>query len=244
MKSTSDTAGLRIVVTTGVILFTAMVVLTGLSQLLPSTIESQYFDESGPFEQVTPWLWILLCLTILTAFRVLSLPVLAAVILSLACAAREWDMHKAFTGYSVLKPGFYLSSEHALHHQLIAGPLVLLVMLSCVILIRLLWIQRPRRGRPLPPWTLALLIACGLMVFTKILDRSPNIIQKDLEFSLPEWLLSLSKVWEEGLEVFLPVAFGALVLTLASNPPSRRPAFAATQNMAYKTKAPAPIAHT
>lgn len=216
MASHTETPGLRVVLIAVGIVLGAILVLSGVSQGIPHDINDQLFSETGSFEKMSPWLWLCLAALIPLTFRRLSLPIISGVVISVACAAREWDMHKSFTGYSVLKPGFYLRSEFELHHQIIAGIAVLALGASVFITVQHLLRVRPRRLHPLPMWVLALVIGLGMMVLTKVFDRAPKVLEVDFETQLGDRPLSLMMSLEEGLEMLMPVAFAAMVLAYAA----------------------------
>ncbi len=216
MKRYYETPGLRVVLIAVGVVLGAILVLCGVSQGLEHDINDQLFDETGPFEKISPWLWLALAALIPLAFRRPSLPVLAGMVISVACAAREWDMHKSFTGYSVLKPKFYLRSEYELHHQIIAGLAVVLLGASVFITVQHLLRIRPRRLRPVPMWLLAMVMGIAMLVLTKVFDRAPKILSEDLGIQLGDSMLSLMMALEEGLEMLMPVAFGAMVLAYAA----------------------------
>lgn len=199
----------------GLSAFTA-VICGIMSQVLPVATNDSLFAEAGPFERASPWFWIGLSVLIVLVFRRATPGVASGVVLSLAAAAREWDMHKSFTGYSVLKPGFYTPTEHPFHQQIIAGVLVVAVLASAFYLVRLVWKLRPWASSPRPAWLFALAFACFMLVFTKVLDRAPAIIREDLGVELPVRIDLLMAAWEEGLEMLLAVYFAGVVLSYAS----------------------------
>ena len=194
----------------------AALVLAGVSQLVEPAVNHRLFAETGPFEQISPWLWILLALLIPAAHPKPTPGVAAGVIVSLAAAAREWDMHSAFTGYSVLKPGFYTTTEHPLPQQLLAGVIVLAVLAGGFYLLYRFVALRPWMKSPRPAWLFALLFAAFMLAATKVLDRTPGILSGDFGYTLPERALLLFTALEEGLEMLLPVFFAGVVLAHAA----------------------------
>lgn len=190
----------------------AAVLFAAISQTMSPETNVAMFAETGPFEQASPWLWLGLAVLIVAVFRRATRGVFAGVILSVAAAAREWDMHKSFTGYSVLKPGFYTTTEYPLHQQIIAGVIVLAIFASAAYLVWLLWKLRPWMSSPRPAWLFALALAVFMVGFTKVLDRAPAIIRNDFGIDLHERLILLMGAWEEGLELLLAVFFAVIVL--------------------------------
>ncbi len=194
---------------------TAAVALAVASQTLAPETAERVFAETGPFESASPWLWALLGVLIAAVFRRPSPGVLAGVALSLACAARELDLHKSVTGYSVLKPGFYLSSEHALHHQVIAGAIVATLVVAALVLAWRVRVLRPWR-RLDAAWVWGFAFAFFVFVATKALDRAPSILHEDFGVVLSERVRLLATALEEGLEMLVPVFFAAAVLAYAA----------------------------
>jgi hypothetical protein len=216
MVECRETPGLRVVLIAVGIVLGAILVLCGVSQGVPSDVNDQLFSETGPFEEMSPWLLLILAAMIPLTFRNLSLPVLGGMVISVACAAREWDMHKSFTGYSVLKPGFYLRSEYELHHQIIAGLAVLALGASVFFTVQHMLRVRPQRLRPVPMWLLAFGLGVAMLVLTKVFDRSPKILEKDFGIDLSDRMLAFMMAIEEGLEMLMPVVFGAMVLAYSA----------------------------
>ncbi len=80
--------------------------------------EAVYAGEGSIVEWVSVVQWGVLAVALPLILRRVSVNIGAAMVVLLACAAREVDWHKRFTGYSVLKPKFYLSDEFPLLHHL------------------------------------------------------------------------------------------------------------------------------
>ena len=194
----------------------AVVAATAVSVLalgLPQSRTTTLFEETGPFEQASPWLWLALALFIALVFRRPTLEVAAGMILAVAAAAREWDWHVAFTGYSMLKPPFYYREGEPLE-RVIAGGIMLLVFASVVVLVARLIHLRPWK-RPRPWWAFALGFAFFMLVFTKAVDRAPGILRDDLGVDLTDGVRLICYAIEEGLEMMLPLFFAAHTLALA-----------------------------
>lgn len=199
--------------TLAVVMTTIVIVL---AFALPMDQSERLFAETGPFEEASPWLWIILALSLPLIFRKLTLEVAAGMYLALAGAAREWEWHTAFTtdNYSMLKPPFYYREQFTIPERLIAGVIVLLIAASAVVLISRL-IQLRAWKRPWPWWVFALGLAFFMLVFTKAVDRTPGILETDFNIVLGDQLRVLCYAIEEGLEMLLPVFFGAHALALA-----------------------------
>jgi hypothetical protein len=191
----------------------AMIVCLGVySQVISDQTSNRVFSETGPFEQASPILWLALGALVVALAQRLDAITLSTLVVCAACAAREWDLHKAFTGYSVVNPGFYITSEFPIHHQLIGGALVALLAASSGVLLWYAWRVWPRGRQPVAPWIWALGIAGVMLVGTKLFDRAPAILAEDFEIVLSPAMSRLFTAWEEGLEATLPVAFAAMVL--------------------------------
>jgi len=178
-------------------------------------------DENGPFEQASFVLWLALAVWIPLVFRKFTLEVVAAMLIALAASARELDWHIKFTGYSMLKPPFYYRAEHELHHQIIAGLVMLLVFAAVVVLTARLIHLRPWK-RPWPWWVFALGFAFFMLAFTKVVDRAPAIMAEDFGLTLGPRMRVVFSGIEEGLEMLLPVFFGVHALALARWHASRK----------------------
>lgn len=207
--------GIRVLWGVMLIVVTASVTLAIVSQMFPAWALALAFSERGLFERLSPWLWGGLALLIPLIHLKLTLGVAAGMILSFAAAAREIDLHKTATGYSVLKPGFYTHSEYPFHQQLIAGTLVLMAIASAVYLTRRVWKLRPWMSATRPAWLFALLFAMFMLVATKGLDRAPDLIADTFGLRLPGRLAVIMFAWEEGLEMLLAVAFAAVAISFA-----------------------------
>ncbi len=197
-------------VTLAIVMTTAVIVL---AFTLPMSDSERLFAETGPFEEASPWLWIVLALSLPLIFRKFTLEIAAGMVVSLAAAAREWDWHIAFTEYSVLKPPFYYR-EGTLPERIVAGGIVLVVIAGVVILLaRLIHLRAWKR--PWAWWVFALGFAFFMLAFSKAVDRAPGILRDDLGVDMSDQLRVLCYAVEEGLEMLLPVFFGAHALALA-----------------------------
>lgn len=208
----------------------AATALTVLALALPESRTATLFEETGPFEQSSPWLWLAFALWIPLVFRKPTRTVAAGMIIAIAAAAREWDWHIAFTDYSVLKPPFYYREGSPLEVML-AGGVMVLVIASVVILIARLIQLKPWK-RPLPWWVLALGFAFFMLAFTKIIDRTPAILRDDLGLIDLDEHARVRMIFyaiEEGLEMLLPLFFGAHALALARWHASRKHAHGTVQ---------------
>lgn len=129
---------------------------------------------------------------------------LALSVMFLAFGAREMDLHKYWTGTSVLKVSFYLR-DAPLHQKLVALPLVAAVLVAAGWLalrfVRPGW-RALRRREPL-----AVTVACffATMAVSKVFDRSLNILAEDFGVVFPVSVHALVAALEEILELSLPI---------------------------------------
>lgn len=167
--------------------------------------------EGGPIEGMTEWLYLALAAALWLnprrdgAWRdTLALSVMLA-----AAGAREMDLHKVFTGYSVLKVSFYLH-DVPLWHKLIALFVLALIAAAALHLLRrhanALW--RGLRRREPVACSVALFFA--VMVISKVLDRAINVLAGDYGISTSTEIHALVSALEETVELSLP-----LIATLA-----------------------------
>ncbi|MBA3591908.1 hypothetical protein [Methylibium sp.] len=128
----------------------------------------------------------------------------ALCIVFVAFGAREMDLHKAWTGGSMLKLSFYLR-EAPLVQKLVSGAVVLIVAAAGVFVIRRharsVWQGLRRRE------TLATTVAIFLvtMIVSKVFDRSINILAEDFGIVAPVATGVLVGAVEEILELSLPL---------------------------------------
>lgn len=173
---------------------------------LPTDSQTWLLRENGPLEGCTAALFFLLAV-----LGLLWRPAhterwswLAVCGLCWAAGAREMDWHKQWTGKSVLKVSFYLSDAPATHKLL--ALLAVLCVLACVVYLllrygRCLW-QALWRGDAFAR-TIATLLAS--VVFTKIMDRSVNVLTQDFAVTIAPSVVQLVSMVEEGTEMSLPL---------------------------------------
>lgn len=184
----------------------AVVVALLVWAALPPQQALRLLHEGGPVERSTEILYFLLPL-LLWSLRRPGDPVpagLALSVLFLAFGAREMDLHKAWTGMSVLKVSFYLG-DAPLRQKMVALAVVGLVALAAAFLFvrhaRPLWRALLRRE------PVAVTIACFLvtMAVSKVFDRSISILAEDYGIFFAEPVHALVAALEEILELSLPL---------------------------------------
>lgn len=181
--------------------------------------------ESGPVEAATAPLYFLAAIYVLVAGvpRIEPSPVLPLCIVLCGFGARELDLHKAFTGTSVLKVSFYLGPA-PLAHKLVALGVVGAVLGAVLHLLtrhgRRIW-RGLRQGRPA---AITVAVFAVTMVVAKIVDRSRMVLLEDFGIALGSSATALFIALEETLELGLPL------LVLLGLLRHRRPAARAALN--------------
>jgi predicted MFS family arabinose efflux permease len=128
----------------------------------------------------------------------------ALAVLMLALGARELDLHKAFTGISMLKGSFYLGS--APWSQKLAGLLVVAtVVVATVALLRWHAVGLWRRFREGDAAATTVFIFFVTLIVSKMLDRSVNLLAEDYGVVTPPSIDVLIRALEEILELSLPL---------------------------------------
>jgi hypothetical protein len=165
------------------------------------------FDENGIAEWLAFAAWLLVAAIFAREALQGAGPVAwLAAPLCLAAALREADMHKTLTGYSVLKLSFYGSPAFAVWQKLLAALVVIPAAVGLVALSVML-VRRLRKGGLHYRSVRLVLAAIALLVFTKVLDRSPALIYEWFDIQFAPIVLRLMLAFEEGLEALLPFAF-------------------------------------
>lgn len=174
--------------------------------LLPSEDVMHILREGGPIEGLTEKMYFLLAVSLwLSPRQAGELRVtLALTILLLAAGAREMDLHKAFTGYSVLKVSFYLQ-DRPLLPKLIAFFFIFLIAVAALYLLRMHGLSLWKRFHQHEPVASGLFIFFVTMIITKILDRSINLLAEDFNIYSSEGTLVLVSALEETVEMSLPM---------------------------------------
>lgn len=166
-------------------------------------------EENGPVEDLTV-LFYLLTVAVFWSVRPTAADWRARAgigLLLLACAARELDLHKAFTGTSVLKLSFY-AHPAPLHQKLGAAAIVLALAAVAGLLLRRfaapLW--RDLRQRRAVAITVASFFT--MLVLTKLADRSFAVLAEDYGITMIPWLATVLHAFEEIGECSLPLIAG------------------------------------
>jgi hypothetical protein len=192
-----------------------VVVMVILPFVLDESMRSRlYGDERSPVERTTFWSWIALAVALPVVVRSLSTAVLAGSAVCLAFAAREADWHKLFTGYSVLKPKFYVLPEHPWTTRLVAALVVAVAIVAAWIALRALWRAALGDGGVAAAWVRIGAIVAALAIGTKAVDRLPQIVGS-FGIDVPTGVRLSFKSFEELGEFLLPFLLLAVAILFA-----------------------------
>lgn len=176
------------------------------AECLPRALVMDLIHENGPVESLTTLLYLCAAVALWCVARPQQggATRLGLTVMLLAFAAREQDLHKAFTDTSVLKVSFYLN-DHPLHQKLVALPILLVIAGTALWLLarhaRPMW-QGLRRARPL---AITVAIFFVTLVATKVIDRSFAILAEDFGVHMSDQLDTILSALEEVVECSLPL---------------------------------------
>jgi hypothetical protein len=175
-----------------------------LASLLPLAAGAHFFSEEGMVERITEACWVFTGLVILRQLPPSSVMTWVLALLCFFCAAREADLHKAFTADSMLKMNYYRRTVAPFAEKFLAGAVALGVVALAGLALASLF-RFVRRGG----WRLRhgvwLLAALALMVLTKVFDRLPATLQVDYNLVISQWAQLHLLALEEGLESVAPL---------------------------------------
>ncbi len=185
-----------------------VVAALGLWAALPLDVLAQLLDETGPVERGTAWLYfITAAMWGVLAWRSPAgtrATVFAIALVLAAFGARELDLHKAWTGASVLKVSFYFGPA-AWEYKALALAVLGPVGLATLYLVRrhaAAVVAGIGRGRPVAVTVLVFVLS---IVVSKLVDRSQNVLLEDFGVAFPLWLSVLRAAVEEMLELGLAI---------------------------------------
>ena len=171
--------------------------------LAPDTFDAA-FAETGPFERLSLLAWIAAAATIVVRVRPYRTTAAAFTVLYLLFAAREADLHKAFTTRSISKLNYYRDGSIPFSERLIAALVAIgilcLIAYAVFVVVRFLYARGGLRTRA-GVW---LMLGGALLVFGKVLDRSAAVLTQVFHVARPQWLMGLTDSFEEGLELATP----------------------------------------
>lgn len=166
----------------------------------------QFVDEGGFIETLTVVFYFIAALFALfypqKTIRLDSR--IAIAILMLAMLAREADLHKIL-GMSMLKIKFWLTGESSISDKILAAIILLFLAFSLYILIRRsakTWLLDLKLGKT---YAVTLFIFFAVLVISKIIDRSVNMIYEITNWMAPIWVVAIQLPQEEYLECLLPL---------------------------------------
>jgi hypothetical protein len=207
------------------LLYTLLVYLAALTLLALVATDSAFlflFREDGLFEQASLVFWLLLAILLLFCIRPFWTVALPAVFLSLLAAAREADWNRRFTGYSVLKVGYFLNPAFSTAGKLLTAA-VLLATLAASLALVADW--RRRRDRLSASGRRALQIAAvavAALAVSKMIDRAPALLAELTGTQLPQFISHTMMAWEEGIECIVPAILAIAVITAARSAAAAR----------------------
>jgi hypothetical protein len=190
--------------------------------LPPPTVRALFW-EGGPIERITEGLYLAGAVAAWTARGSprggIALRLALSVVM-LAAAAREADLHKHWTGTSVLRVSWYWSQAPAAH-RLLAALVVGTVLVAAFHLLRRAWRGwwPALRGGQAHAATVAVLFAtllCG-----KVLDRSRAVLAESFGIVMAPATAALVRVLEETLEFALPLLAMLAIVQYLAPPPSQ-----------------------
>lgn len=184
----------------------AFLVATALWWWIPAPTLKALIVEGGPIERPTEWFYFAAAALAWVwrrpgdAWRT----TLAISLVMLAFGAREMDLHKHWTGTTMLRASFYYS-DAPLEHRLWSLAVVTVVAWAMGSLVwrhaRAVW-SGVRRADTV---CTSVAIFMATLVFTKALDRSINVLAEDFGVMVPAVTGGLISAWEEIGELSLPL---------------------------------------
>jgi hypothetical protein len=173
---------------------------------LAGTEVARLTSEGGPVERTTEWLYFVMAAVFAFGARLdgRAKTRAALVVMMLAFGAREMELHRYWTGKSVLKVSFYLGSAPA-YQKIVALALVATVALALVTLLRRHGVEVWRGVRVGRPVSTTVVIFVVTILITKILDRSVNVLAEDFGVLTPPTIRVLVGALEEIIELSPPM---------------------------------------
>jgi hypothetical protein len=175
--------------------------------LLPYDWVKPWLSETGPLEIGALLAWLVAAAVLAIRIRPFTSRTFAFVVVCLLCAAREADLHKAFTQESISRLSYYRKSTAPLIEKLLAGAVALLfvalLVYALIVIARFLFRDGGLRSRS----GLWLIVSAVLLVLTKALDRAAGVLAESFMLSLPVLVQHEGAALEEGLEALVPMAF-------------------------------------
>jgi hypothetical protein len=170
----------------------------------------QWTGENGPIETATVvfYLAVAVLVWLLRDTRDDTASWVALTIILVAFAARELDLHKAWTTMSILKARFWTGGETPWTQRLGAFLVLLPVVWSMLRLLRRYGRAAWRQARQHHPVAMTAVTFVVCLVLVKLLDRSLDVGQHATGLTAPPWLIALEATIEETTEMLLPILVG------------------------------------
>ncbi len=186
------------------LLYLAM--LAVLPLVLSEPAFRHFFSEEGPIEIASTLFWIVAAVIVLARVRPLSRRAWAFALLYLVFAAREAQLHRAFTADSIFKSSYYRRAAAPFDEKLmafiVAIAILLLLFYVLWVVVRFLWKERGWRTHS-GAWLLA---GVALLVLSKVLDRAPAVLAEDYDLVIGPLAKRCFSAFEEGIEAIVPLA--------------------------------------
>jgi hypothetical protein len=164
-------------------------------------------SETGFFEVMSPPLWVALAALCLTQLGYRNRWGIGTMLLSLIFAAREMDLHKAFTADSIFKHAFY-KMDISLTQKVLGGLMAALcvAILLWMTVACILYLYRQKGWRQ--AWGRLTILSIGLIFITKVCDRLEATLAVDYHIYMSVVQGEICNMFEEGFEMLLPITFG------------------------------------
>lgn len=121
-----------------------------------------------------------------------------------AMMAREADLHKIF-GMSMLKIKFWLTNAANIQSKLLAALIILAILIAIFYIILnnyKTWLVDLKKREA---YAISVFMFFAVLVVSKILDRSVNMINEITGWMAPRWVVAFQQPQEEYLECILPI---------------------------------------
>jgi hypothetical protein len=193
------------------------------------------FMENGLFEQGALTLWILLGIAVLIRPIENSIRPYVIAALFFLCAAREADLHKAFTAEGILRLSYYIRSDAPLSEKLLGLPVaaIFLTLVFYAVASALIYLWRGRQEKGVCWYCLGAGLA-GLLI-SRVVERVPILLTKVFSIEIHPVIGRYSLGLEEGLELLLPVLLFAALLSSHLSMNSRQ-IYTATIDLPVRSK--------
>ena len=173
---------------------------------LPAGETLALMSETGPVEELTASAYIAAAL-VPWWLRPRHAPwpaLLAISIVMLAFGMRELDWHKLWTGTSVLRLSWYWSDAPMASRLAALAVMAPIAAAGSGLLLRYGPPTLRAAGRGEPPAVTTLWFV-GVLIASKAIDRSLNVMVEWFDLHSPLWLIALQLALEETLELALPL---------------------------------------